>query len=95
MTEEDVRNYEAKMQAETNEKVLGVGEVGCDEEADEAQEAEEDDTALDKQGSNDNVTSRNPPKNPTPVSGGLKSWFTWNWTCKLESLLLKALIDST
>lgn len=93
MTEEDVRNYETKMQAETNEKVLGGVQREDVEVAREAEDEDEEDAPgssntkeFDKSASNPNSAAggkKNLEKSPVtptlPVSGGgLKSWFTWN-----------------
>jgi type IV secretory pathway VirD2 relaxase len=93
MTEEDVREYESKMQAETNEKVLGVqGAIGKSGEAEEegAEEAEE---ASERDGgatSSPSASTKKPSAtlkdgrvSPDPVAAvsavaGIKSWFTWS-----------------
>ena len=92
MTEEDVRVYEAKMQAETNEKVLGAHEEAKNSELGEeaTEEAEEAANSEDVKASEPTALTStqtalpgngghvSPSTNPAASAvAGLKSWLNW------------------
>jgi DUF4097 and DUF4098 domain-containing protein YvlB len=91
MTVEDVREYERKMQEETNLKVLSKAE----EDEQEKEEDEKDGPVSgDKEGSVTSPTTAKSTELPSPsasaaagpevanpaasITGGIRSWLTWS-----------------
>lgn len=78
MTEEELREYEQKMQAETNEKVLAgaaAQEATSEEKVAEDQEKKEGEPSSPQDGAVVAAGYGNPV---TAVASGIKSWFSWS-----------------
>jgi len=87
MTVEDVRDYEKKMQEETNIKVLSAGADGVvlqtDGDEDKKEEPNQSFQPREKSGANSPVAeSPNADDNPAnPVlaaAAGIRSWLSWS-----------------